>query len=57
MPRRRARKDVTADENRIGIAGPVGDDAARLANQQRTRGDVPEPQAELEVPVEGTSAT
>ena len=56
MPRRRARKDVAADEDRLGITGPVGDHAACLANQQRARCDVPESEAELEVSVERTGA-
>ena len=49
---RRAREDVAADEDRVGVAGPVGHHAAGLADQQRARRDVPEPEAELEVTVE-----
>ena len=56
MPRGRARQDVAADEHGVGIAGPVGDHAARLANQQRARRDVPETEAELEEPVERARA-
>src|SRR5207237_2936121 len=35
-----------------GVALPIRDDAARLAHDEGTRGHVPGPEGELEVPVE-----
>ena len=52
MHRRRRGEDVAAPEPRGVVTGPVGDDAAGLADHERTGGDVPRTEPQLEEAVE-----
>ena len=52
MDRRGAGDDVTRTQPRSVVAGPVGDDSSGLPDEEPARGDVPGPEAQLEVAVE-----